>query len=242
MKSALLYALQLLILTGLSGCATKYIVASNRFITPESQGDAFRGQVELQQTSANQMTVNTTNGTVDEGVVYQDVNRSGFLLSSSIFSKLDVVWSHAGGGNSMMGAKFQIVGDPRITKSSGHKASLGALIGGNEHETDDKTVEFELTGREYLFTYGYRFTENVMPYTSVSLGTFNFLGKIKAPNTALDGLEPNLITSSRAFSAGVEFSYETWFVKLEGTYQQLKTEDTKDRERYAIGYALGYSF
>ncbi len=242
MKSLLLLAFMFLILAGLSGCATKYIIASNRFITPEVQGGAFHGQVELQQTSANQLTLDTSNGTVDEGVIYQDVNRSGFLFSSSLFSKLDVVWSHAGGGNSMLGAKFQIVGDPRIAKSSGHKASLGALLGGNEHETDDKTVEFDLTGREYLLTYGYRFTENVMPYTSVSLATYNFMGKVRSSSTALNGLEPNLITSSRAFSGGVELSYEAWFFKIEGTYQQLKTEDTKDRERFAIGYALGFTF
>lgn len=226
----------------LYSCATKYLIPGNRFITPESQGNAFKGQVEFQQAGATNLTVDTRNESVDEGVIYSDVTRTGFLLSNSLFNQFDLVWSHTGGGNSMLGGKFQFLGASRSAKGAGHKAGLGILFGGNEHETDDESVDFELTGREYLVLYGYRINENIFPYASFSLATYNFSGKINSDNNNLDGLEPEFVTSSRTLSAGVEFSIDAFFAKLESSYQQLKTDDTKDKERFTIGYSLGFSW
>lgn len=226
----------------ISSCATKYLIPGNRFITPESQGNAFKGQVEFQQAGATNLTVDTRNETVDDGVLYTDVTRTGFLLSNSLFNQFDLVWSHTGGGNSMLGGKFQFLGASRNAKGVGHKAGLAVLFGGNEHETDDESVDFELTGREYLVLYGYRISENIFPYASISLATYNFKGKISSNDPGLNGLEPEFVTSSHALSGGIEFAVEAFFAKLEATYQQLKTDDTKDKERFTIGYSLGFSW
>lgn len=233
--------LYLWILLFLSSCATKYLVPGNRFITPESQGQALRGSIELQQTGANLLKINTANGTVDDGVIYEDVTRTGFLFSNSLFNQFDILWSHTGGANSMLGGKFQFFGEPRVAKATGHKASIAVMFGGNEHESDDESIEFELTGREYLALYGYRFSENILPYASLSLASYNFSGTIRT-NNALNGLEPKFVTESRAVNAGVEFSVDAFFAKIEATYQQLKTDDTKDRERFVIGYSVGLNW
>lgn len=225
-----------------TGCATKYIVPGNRFITPETQGGAFRGQIEFQQTSANQLTANVENGTVDEGVLYTEISRSGFLFSNSFFEKFDLLWSHTGSANSMLGGKFQIIGGSRTANAAGHKLSFGALFGGNEHETEDESVEFELSGRELILLYGYRITENVLPYTSFSYASYDFMGKIKSKDAALNGLEPKYVTDVKTLSGGLEFSLEAFFAKLEGSYQQLTTENTKDKSRFIIGYSVGYSW
>lgn len=242
MKTNHLFILQLLCLFLLPACATKYLIPGNRFITPESQGEAFRGQIEFQQTGANQLTIDTKDGTVDNGVIYKDVSRSGFLFSNSLFDSFDILWSHTGGANSMIGGKFQFLGGSRISNSTGHKASLGLLFGGNEHETDDESVEFKLTGREYLFLYGFRINGNIFPYAGISFATYNFMGRISSSNPVFNGLEPDLITTSRSLNSGVEFSFESFFAKVEATYQQLQTTDTKDRERFLVGYSVGYSW
>lgn len=225
----------------LTSCATKYLIPGNRFITPEAQGNAFHGQLELQQAKATNVTLDTRNGSVDDGVLYEDVTRTGFLISNSVFNQIDVLWSHTGGGNSLLGGKFQFLGDPRISKSAGHKASLAALFGGNEHETEDEDVEFELTGREYLVLYGYRINETIFPYLSFSMASFSFLGKINS-NNSLNGLEPEYITDSKAVNGGVEVNFNTIFVKLEATYQKLSTDHTRDQDRFLIGYSLGMSW
>ena len=225
----------------LAGCATKYIVPANRFITPETQGGAFRGQFEFQQTSANQLTVNTENGTVEEGVLYEDVSRAGFLYSNSFFEQFDVFWSHTGSANSMLGGKLQVMGGSRTSNSAGHKLSLALAFGGNEHETDDSSVEFELSGREFLVLYGYRINESFLPYGSLSYATYEFDGTIKVSGP-LNGLRPQYTTTSTALNGGIEFSIDAFMAKLEATYQQLQTEDTKDKIGFRIGYALGFSW
>lgn len=231
----------LICLLFLSSCATKYLIPGNRFITPESQGGALSGQFELQQTGANLLKFNTKNGSVNDGVVYEDVTRMGYLLSGSLFEQIDFIWSHTGSANSMIGGKFQFIGASRTGNGTGHKASIAALFGGNEHETDDESVEFDLSGKEYILLYGYRISENVFPYASFSWATYDFSGKIHSKD-ALNGQRPEYVTESSSLSLGVELSFESIFAKLEATYQQLKTDHTKDKERLAVGYSIGFNW
>lgn len=241
-KLSFMKLLILLSLYLLGGCATKYIVPGNRFITPESQGGTFHGQIEIQQTTANQLTIDTSNNSVDEGVTYASTTRTGFLFSDSIFDSFDFIWSHTGSANSLLGGKLQVIGDPRLAKATGHKMSVAALFGNNEHETDDRSVEFELGAREFFLIYGYRVSENVLPYLGFSRAAYDFSGKIKSSNTALNGLEPHLKTTTNSLNMGIEFSMNSLFGKLEATYQQLSTTDTKDRDRFMFGYSVGYSW
>lgn len=233
------YLLFILIFFNL-GCATKYMIPGNRFISPETQGGFFRGQIEFQQTGASQLMINTENGSVSDGVLYEAVSRAGFLFSSSLLDQFDFVWSHTGGGNSLIGGKFQFLGGGRTTNSTGHKASLGVLFGANEHETEDRSVEFSLSGREYFALYGYRLSPNIFPYLGLSYATHTFEGKIS--KGVLASLEPNYISTSRAVSGGIELSFDAFFAKLEASYQQLMTEKTKDRENVMLGYSLGLSW
>lgn len=226
----------------LSGCATKYLVPGNRFITPETQGGAFRGQIELQQASATQATIDTEQGTVTEGVKYSEVDRFGFLFSNSLFDSFDLIWSHTGGSTSMLGGKLQFLGSPRTGNGAGYKLSAAALFGGNEHETDDKSVEFELAGKEVLILYGYRVNQFVLPYSSFSYASYDFSGKIKSKDPVLNGLRPETNTKTMGLSAGLEITLDSFFGKLEATYQQLSTTDTKERSELLLGYSLGFSW
>lgn len=237
MKLVLFFLLYLL-----GGCATKYIVPGNRFITPETQGGALKGAFEFQQTSATQLTIDTSNGSVDDGVLYAATTRSGFQFSESLFDNFDFMWSHTGSANSMLGGKLQIIGDPRAAKGSGHRLSIAALFGTNEHETEDKSVKFELGGKEFLILYGYRINESFLPYASISLATYDFRGKVSSSDPLLNGAEPELTTKARSLSGGIEFSFNAFFAKLEATYQKLATTDTKDKDQTMFGYSVGYSW
>lgn len=223
-------------------CATKYIVPGNRFLTPESQGEALRGQVEIQGTSANQLIIDTSAGNVDNGVNYSIIDRTAFLFSNSLFNQLDIYWSHVGSANSMIGLKFQFIGDPRISKSAGHKMSIAAAVGENEHETEDESVEFNLAGQELMLLYGYRFSEFILAYSSFSMASYSFKGEIRSSDPALNGADPRFDTKIQSFSGGLELSYTAFFAKLETTYQKLVTTDTKDKENFIVGYSIGISW
>jgi hypothetical protein len=237
MKLLLIFSLMSLV-----SCATKYVVPGNRFITPETQGGAFRGQFEIQITKGQELTIDTSQGSIEEGVLYQEIPRTGFLYSNSFFESLDLIWSHVGSGNSMLGGKLQLIGSSRTANATGHKLALAALIGGNEHETDDESVEFNLGGQEVMLIYGYRINENVLPYAGLSRSTYKFTGIINMPGTSLNGKEPELDTTINALNGGVELSYNAFFAKIEGSYQQITTTDTKDKEGFLVGYSLGFSW
>lgn len=225
------------------GCATKYILPGNRFLTPESQGGAFNGQMEFQQTRANQLAADVSGGTVEDGVTTDVVNRSGFLLSTSFSEKFDFFWSHTGGGNSLLGGKFQLLGGSRSSNSVGHKLAIGAGFGGNEHETDeDPSVEFELSGQEYLLLYGYRFGPSVLAYSTFSYSRFHFDGTISSRQSSINGLKPNYESKLMSLYGGVELSAGALFGKLECGYQQIKTTETKDKSSLVLGYSVGLSW
>lgn len=231
----------LLLLMSLVSCATKYVMPTNRFITPEVQGGVFRGQFELQSTKGIEATVNTDEDTVDQGVFYHSISRTGYLLSSSLFNSFDFIWSHMGGGNSMVGGKYQFIGGNRTENSVGHKLAVAAIFGSNEHETEDRSIEFTMGGQEAILLYGYRITPNVLPYGSFSYARYSFRGEIHSP-PALSGLEPSLETTVMGANGGVEFSFNSVFVKAEGSYQQLTTTDTKDKNQFTIGVSGGVAW
>lgn len=227
----------LLILILASSCATKYVVPGNRFMTPETQGGAFHAQVEFMNASATTATIDVSNGNVDNGVKYKNMSRFGFLFANSFFDNFDFVWSHTGGSNSLLGGKLQVVGDSKTAGGEGHKLAVAALFGGNEYETDNKSIDFELTGKEFLLVYGYRLSEFFLPYTSFSYARYSFDGTMKP-----SGLEPSFNTRAYGLNSGIEINIQSFFGKLEATYQQLSTSDTKDRQNLMFGYTVGFAW
>ncbi|MFL5783217.1 MAG: hypothetical protein ACJ76H_01325 [Bacteriovoracaceae bacterium] len=221
-----------------TGCATKYMLPGNRFITPETQGEAFRGQMEIQKTSGTEVSIDTKNNTVDEGVLYNTVSRSGFLFSNSFFDRFDLVWSETSSANSMIGGKFQFLGGSRVSKSVGHKLALAALVGSNEHETDDKLVTFTLGGSEYMLLYGYRFLPEIMMYSSLSQANYNFKGQIHGSG-ALSGQRPNINSQILSVSGGLEGNIDIVFAKLELTYQSIMSSKTNYYSHYITGLSIG---
>ncbi len=218
------------------------MLPGNRFLTPETQGEAFRGQIEIQKTTGNEVSIDTRNNSVEEGVLYTEVSRTGFLYSNSIFNQFDLFWSHVAGANSMLGAKFQFMGESRVQNSVGHKLAIAAAIGSNEHETDDGVVEFTLGGQEYMFLYGYRFMEEIMAYTSLSQANYLFEGKVTSSNSSLNGLRPNINSKIISLSGGFEASVNPVFAKLEFTYQSIDSDKTKAFTHYITGLSVGVSW
>lgn len=225
-----------------TGCATRYLLPGNRFLTPETQGGAFRGQIEIQKTNANELSIDTTQNTVDRGVLYSTISRTGFLYSNSFFEQFDLYWSHVASANSMLGGKFQFLGGSRTSNALGHKMALAAAIGSNEHETDDGVVDFKLGGQEFLLLYGYRFLESVMLYSSLAQSSYNFSGKIHSSNTALNNQRPNIDSRIISASAGLEVGVNPVFVKLECTYQSINTQKTNSYTNLITGLSLGLSW
>lgn len=218
------------------GCATKYLIAGNRFLTPETHGGNLRTQIEIQSGSANQLTVKSTGS----GVNTVPTSRTGYLFETSFFESFDFFWAHTGGANSMVGGKFQFLGGSRAS-GTGHKMSIAAGFGGNEHEIDgEPTINFEMTGREILLLYGYRISEYILLYASASKAVYNFEATIKSSNSTLNGLKPSNATDVMGFYGGTELNLSSFLSKIECGYQKLDTTASKVYTNAFCGYSVGY--
>jgi len=234
--------LRFLIILFISGCATKYIVPSNRFITPESQGGFFKGEFEFQRTSSTQIAAKAGEGDFNEGVVYQNISRSGYSFSYSFFESVDFIWSHVGSGNSLGGLKYQIFGNSKSAKGAGQKLALVALFGGNDYQTEDKSVIFRLDAQEFLLSYGYRISEFAMPYISLSRSRYDFSGIVSSSIPAINGKEPSYQTIIWSINTGGEFNWQSFFLRTEFSYQQIETENTQTYNPMNLGVSLGVNW
>jgi hypothetical protein len=227
----------------LGGCATKYIVPGNRFLTPESQGGNLRSHFEFQQSSATQLTADLTNASIKDGVTQQVVARSGFLFGTSLYESADFFWTHTGGANSLLGLKLQLIGASKAANGTGHLLAVAASLGANEHETDgSNTVEFELSGKEFNLLYGYRFSENILAYSNLSHATYNFLGKVRSSDPLISGLGPEYETVAIGLYGGMQVDLGSFYGKAECGYQQLTTTYTNAVNSFLFGYSVGVSW
>jgi len=221
----------------LSGCASRFILPSQRFLSPETQGGGFKTSIELHKTTAHEAKLAGGDNGI-EGVSYQDISRSGYQFSSGVFDQFDLVWSHIASGNSLIGGKYQAIGGDR--GGNGTKLSFAYLVGGNTHESDKKDIEFTLNAQEFWGLYGLRINQFFMPYASLGYGKYNYRAKVK--KGFFSGERPRIRSDIYFLMAGGEFNIQGFIFKIETGLQVLETSKTNDKWAYSTGFSLGYGW
>lgn len=225
----------LLALLFLSGCADKYLVPGNRFITPESQGGFLHSQFEVQNTSGTQYSLISTNGVIDRNLSASTISRTGYMFSTALLEKLDFFWSHTGGSVSLLNLKYQFIGGSRSSKATGHKLAATAGMGGNDNKVDN--IDLSLKGQELSLIYGYRFVDWFMMYTSLFNSTYTFSATV--PGTTGSG---SFVSKVWGLYGGTEISFGSFFGKAEVGYQKISTGVTHDQTNILAGYSFGLSW
>ncbi len=230
-------------LTLLSGCATKYMLPGNRFLTPETQGKTFESQFEIQQASASRGTIDLSNASTDNALLYSDEKKAGYLYSTSLLEQIDFFWSTVASGNSMLGGKYQILGSSRTAKGAGHKIAVSVAFGGNKHKIEGSdTIEFNLKGKEFSLIHGFRINENVLLYDALSYSQYSFDGTVTSSDPLYSGLKFQYDNTLIGLYGGTELSLGPLFGKLELGYQTIRTTSTPVRSWYVMGYSIGISW
>jgi hypothetical protein len=231
-----------IILMLLGGCATRYVVPTNRFITPETQGGFFRGQFEVQYTQGQEFIPKLNTGNLKAGADKRRIPRTGLLLSNSFADSFDLIWSHMGGSTSMIGGKVQFLGGSRSSNTTGNKLGLAFLLGGNEHQTPYKTEVRTLNSQEILVLYGYRLDAIFMPYASLSMATYKYQSELSFPSPELFGKTFKSTTAIKGLNIGTEADWQVFFVKLELSYQQMTTSNTSKETVFSYGFSGGLNW
>jgi hypothetical protein len=224
------------------GCATKFILPGNRFMTPETQGGIFKVQADYQLTQGNQLLVKPTSSlAIDEGVNNSQIYRSAYFLGTSLFQSFDLYWSHIGAGNSLFGLKWQILGTSREAKGAGHKLALSYAFGGNQHEEDTLPgVKFNLSGQELMLLYGYRISDWFLPYSSLTYSIYDLEGTVRSSSMALNGRKLDYQSTLMGAYVGAEFLLMSLVLKIEYGYQQLAVSKSPEFTQAVYGYSIGY--
>lgn len=227
-----------------TGCATKYVIPGNRFISPESVGGVFKVQAEIQQNSSKIAAVDVSGGSTSNRLKYTDKVRTGYFFGASILEQMDFLWYQTASSVSFLGARIQLVGGSKASKATGNKLAITAALGGNQHEIDDgdPEIKFDMGGQDYSIIHGYRFSEFIMVYESLSLTNISFDGDLKSVDPLFNGLAVDYKTKLYGFFVGTEFSYGSLMAKLELGYQIIQSTHTPDRDGIRMGYAIGYNF
>lgn len=220
-----------------TSCATRFILPSQRFLSPEVQGGGFKSSIEMHQTTAHHVKLVGDDEGIN-GVQYDELTRTGYQFSTGLFDQFDLVWSHVGSANSLIGGKFQALGGDR--SGSGTKLSFAYLVGGNKHETDNKDVKFTLNAQEFWALYGLRLNPFFMPYASLGYGKYNYKAQIK--KGYYQGERPRIKTDLYFLMVGGELNFEGFIFKLETGTQLLESSKTKDKWAYRTGFSVGYGW
>lgn len=222
----------------ISGCASRYLLPGPRLITPEAQGGDFKTSIELSKTTGHLLKLKGGYEYI-EGVAYSDLPRTGYQLSTGLFERFDFIWSHQASANSLVGGKYQMLGSTR-GGGTGSKLALAYLVGGNEHESDAKDIEFKLNAQEFWAIYGYRLNPMFMPYSSLSFGKYNYKAQIK--RGYYQGEKPRIHSDLYSWMIGGELNIEGFFLKLETGFQLLESTKTRDKWASRTGFSAGYSW
>lgn len=222
----------------LSGCATRFILPSQRFLSPEVQGGGLKSTIEIQKTTAHLARLKGGDEGI-KGLAYDEISRTAYQFSTGLFDQFDLVWSHIGSANSLIGGKYQFIGSAK-GGGEGHKLSLAYLVGGNEHESDNKDIEFRLNAQEFWGIYGYRMNPFLMPYASFGLGLYKYRGHIK--KGYYSGERPKIKSDLYMSSVGVELNYQSISLRIESGFQLIESSRTSDKWAMRTGFGLGYSW
>lgn len=236
MKRDLAHLILLMFLA--SSCATKFRVPVNRMMLPDTVGGAFRGQFEVGKQGQ-------ANGTIDVSkpspypFTFKQIDGTSFLGEMSLANTVDFYWSHTSSSVSLLGAKWQFVGNPLTGGGSGHSMALTGALGGNEHEVDgNPKIEYSFNATDASLIHGYWLTGNWEIFESLGYSTYHIDGKLSGnPSGKLNDRARQLTGA-----AGTALVYLPIIVKTEVSYSKLNWSNSKDRDYVAWAFSLGFTF
>jgi hypothetical protein len=237
------------ILLILSSCGSTIGVRSplNSFISPEAAGETFKGEVNgfLSIASKNNIELDDSSGTIKKTVSQDNEVEDTIGLNGTmgIIERLDVVVISPGSKTpTLLGLKYQVIGQGRTKAVKGnHSLSIVALLGNQEStQENDDAVEFVATDEEATgdmqiestdirLIYGYRFENRKMVYGGLSSVKINYDVELSSDNLAFDNREISGAASAIGAHLGMAFyAKEAFNLKVEAAGQKIKWDDHKE--------------
>lgn len=217
-------------------CAQRIKVPINRMISPEVVGGGL--EVQYDQVGFSNGILNLAQGQ-DSPLIMSIVSERALHLGIGVVDKLDIFINIPKESSSRAGIKVQLLGASEKARSSGNKLALLLATGSS---TDLYTVDYKInistSLKDYSLIHGYRFSENLLLYESISLTNYEFNGTISG-NNDLNFNKINYSASSiLGVAVGVVFGPPSLKIKGELATQRVEWSHTEAKTSYSLGYSL----
>lgn len=248
-------AASLLSLLFLISCAQIELkTPSSRFMSPETSGKSLDYGLQLMQQSGVEAKVNIVANELDKVDLSNTASPLAYSGYVGILEKLDLIYYNYIDSASLLGVKYQILGDSRANAKEGNQSLAVTLGGGGQSKTTtsqdlfdedvDKT-ELEQNLVDASIIYGYRAKDNILVYSSFHVSNHSAKLKIIANNdAALDGQTETYQTSNLGLSVGgmLYSSKKDFHIAIEASAQRVNWTHTDEKTFGFISGAIGSDF
>ena len=231
----------------------------NSFISPESTGKSFRGEVNLFYSVATNADIDLSDTSSEHNIVVGEESNLSNIIgingAMGIIPRLDFIAQSAGSKNPVMaGLRFQLLGDTRQNTSKGnHSLSIVGLYGASsDSQQNDEDVELtpkdeeaeadiEMEATEIRLIYGYRISKNWLTYFGLTQGSSNFNGKVESDNVLLDGKKLDYDSNYTGANLGFNFHARKVFqLKIEAAAHKIKWNEADETTRGLLLASVGF--
>lgn len=219
----------------LGGCATKFRFPLNRMISPESVGGAYNGEMELGQQGQIEGKVDVTQ-TSPYPLKFEQRSSFSFFGAMSLFDSVDFFWNHTASAPSLVGGRWQFLGNSQQAGGSGHSMALTAAFGGNEHEIDSSPdVEFKIGATDFSLIHGYWFNSAWQIFESLAYSAYTVSGDLSG--SVVGKIDDNAKQMTAAI--GTALIFKPGKLKLEASYSKLEWSESESDSYLSYALTLG---
>lgn len=237
----------------LTSCATKVVTNGGKLISPEAQGETFKGNFNLASSYGSSYDLNFSSNVTNAPLLHENSGRAVGLASEiGLFAPVDLIASL--GSESIIGLKWQFVGDTRQSAKQGSfSASLVGTYASSSRKAnskdDDKEnlplnareVEFNQKSKNFGLLGGVRVLDQLLFYA----GLFRILedvdGKVTTKGHGLIDAPFNYSNKADLKTLGFIYYSQTNIVtKME--LANLETRWSKTKKQSDGGWSLAVGF
>lgn len=223
-------------------CAQRLKTPLNRMISPEAIG---RGaQLEYRKSGFSEAKLNFADGRTDNPLDMGTISDPEFVLGLGIVEKVDFFYKMSYEATALLGIKFQLVGEAVKAQAVGHKLALTYAMGSDRDDYDGiYKIRLKSSAQDFSVIHGYRFSEYLMLYESLSLSQFSMSGSIENGGGEFSSDSFDYRTGlTLGLHVGLELSLYPMLSRLELGVQKIKWSQTEEYLAASLGYSLGLVF
>lgn len=236
----------------LSSCATSIQTNGGKLISPEAQGDTFRGTFNATSNYASSYKLNFTTNQTGAPLVHENSGREmGFASEIGIVNSVDLI--AALGSETEFGLKWQFLGDSRSgAKGGSFSASLVGIYSRatrNADLDDDsenvpanvRKIEMEKNSTSIGLLAGYRIFDPFLLYAGVFRVLEDVDGKVTTVSYGLNDSAFSYSNKADIKTLGfIYYSQSNFVTKVE--LSTLETKWTNSDKRSDNGWSVGLGF